>query len=106
MGHSNTSENIHNNIHNTYKKITTAGAVKAPPNKKNAPGRVCIVAEYNVVYMGAYTKGINASATPNNEFTLPSSSFSTSLVAMDRMAINDVPFSISTKAPKYMCIGR
>lgn len=90
----------------TYKNIATAGAVKTPPNKQNAPGNVCNVAVYNVVYIGAYNKGINASATPNNEFTLPSSSFSTSLVAIDRIAINEVPFNISTKAPRYICIGR
>jgi hypothetical protein len=55
----------------TYRNMPTAGIVNAPPNKKNAPGSVFRVAAYTVVYIGAYTSGIKASATPNNEFTFP-----------------------------------
>lgn len=59
------------NLKYTYKNISTAGTVRPPPNKKKAPGKVFIVAVYTVVYIGAYTKGIIASATPKNEFVLP-----------------------------------
>lgn len=51
--------------------IRTAGTVRPPPSRKKAPGKLLSVAPYTVVYMGAYTKGIMASATPNKEFTLP-----------------------------------
>lgn len=37
----------------THMNITTAGTVKPPPKRKNAPGKVFIVAEYTVVYIGA-----------------------------------------------------
>lgn len=36
----------------SHKNIITAGAVKALPTKKNAPGNVLIVAEYIAVYIG------------------------------------------------------
>lgn len=55
----------------TYPNMNTAGAVRAPPNRKNAPGNESIVDEYNDVYIGAYTSGIIASHTPNNELTFP-----------------------------------
>ena len=51
--------------------MITAGIVRPPPSKKNAPGSVFSVAEYTVVYIGAYKSGIKASATPKSEFTLP-----------------------------------
>lgn len=56
---------------NTHRNITTAGTVNPPPSRKKAPGNVFMVAEYSVVYIGAYTRGIIASATPKNEFTFP-----------------------------------
>lgn len=89
-------------MHHTYRKIITAGAVSAPPTKKKAPGSVLIVAAYSEAYIGAYTSGIRASATPNKEFTLPSSSLSTNLVAIDLIAIKDVPFNISTSGAAKM----
>lgn len=64
-----------------------------------------MVAAYKVLYMGAYTTGIRASATPNKEFTFPSSSLETNLVAIERIAIKEVPLKISTTAPRYMCQG-
>lgn len=42
-----------------------------PPRRKKAPGNVLMVAVYTEVYIGAYTKGIIASATPKNELTFP-----------------------------------
>jgi hypothetical protein len=58
-------------VYRTYKNISTAGTVRAPPSKKNAPGNDLRVAVYTEVYIGAYTSGIMASATPKKEFTLP-----------------------------------
>lgn len=55
----------------TYKNIITAGKVKAPPIKKNAPGNDLIVALYTALYIGPYINGTNASQTPNNELACP-----------------------------------
>lgn len=52
-------------------KMMTAGVVRPPPIRKNAPGTECIVAAYTALYVGPYTSGISASQTPNREFTLP-----------------------------------
>lgn len=54
-----------------YKKIIIAGVVKAPPAKKNEPGRKFIVCVYMILYIGPYTKGISASDTPNKELIFP-----------------------------------
>lgn len=45
--------------------------VKALPRMKKAPGNVRIVAEYRVVYIGAYTNGVKDSATPTRELSFP-----------------------------------
>lgn len=37
----------------TYKNIKTAGNVRAPPSRKNAPGSTLSVARYTWVYIGA-----------------------------------------------------
>lgn len=55
----------------TYKNTTTAGIVRPPPNKKNEPGIMFIVALYTALYIGPYIKGIRASHTPNNELIFP-----------------------------------
>lgn len=51
--------------------MSAAGAVKAPPRRKNAPGTVFSVALYTALYIGPYINGTNASQTPNSEFTFP-----------------------------------
>lgn len=51
--------------------MRAAGAVNAPPSKKNAPGTVFNVALYTALYMGPYINGTRASQTPKREFTLP-----------------------------------
>lgn len=80
----------------TYKKITTAGTVIAPPSRKKAPGSVFMVAAYTEAYSGEQINGTSASATPNSEFTFPISSLVTSFEAIERIAMNEVPFRIST----------
>jgi hypothetical protein len=51
--------------------MRAAGAVNAPPSKKNAPGTVFNVALYTALYIGPYINGTRASQTPKREFTLP-----------------------------------
>ena len=76
------------------------GTVRAPPTRKNVPGRLLIVCLYTMLYSGPYTIGTNASDNPNSELIFPSSSGGTSFDIIERIAMKVVPLRISIKAPE------
>lgn len=55
----------------SYPRTATAGIVKSAPNRNTAPGRTSNVAEYTLVYIGTYIKGIRISTIPTTELSLP-----------------------------------